>query len=710
VIGGTYQGSLLVPGHSCWKTTVASQLSMIQDAALAFTAIAEAMEAARRTIYIVGWDIDSRTVLRPGATQPEDSRLLPLLCRCLDRQPVLEVFILIWDFSIIYAWEREPLPRRQFGRVHPRLHFALDPPATPGASHHQKIVVVDDQVAFVGGIDITTHRWDTSEHRPSDPRRVDLAGTPYEPFHDVHAAVSGPAAAALGELARERWRGGRRRAVAAPVQEPQGGVTAWPSGLPVDATGVRVGLARTLAFRKGPAVKEIETLTLKGIAAAQQWIYAENQYLTSPVVARALIARLLESGGPEIVLVLPKQESGWMEQSSMGVLRAQVFGQLVRHDRHGRLRLVTPLVSTATLTRYVQIHSKVLVIDNRLAKIGSANFSRRSFGLDSECDLAVEAVDDASAAFVESVRNRLVGEHLGLAPAEVAARLAQHGSLNRVIDDQPTDARRRLTAAPTTVDAIFDLALLDGAFVDPDAPWNGAELLERAVPVPLRRRLARRWLRPAAIVASVTSVWAVFRVWHPLTAELHPLVERTVLAVAEQPAGWLLAIVFYTVAAILCLPATLLATATLAVFGLWPGVPIAWLGGVFAATLSHGLGGLLGPRLLRWLPDRIERSVRRFLRRRGFWSVVFIRLVPLGSFGILNLVAGALRIPRTSFVLGNMVGLLPGLLGLGLIVDRLRALVREPSLVNVSVAVLALVGVVVLAVMAKRRFRPEREA
>jgi uncharacterized membrane protein YdjX (TVP38/TMEM64 family) len=112
---------------------------------------------------------------------------------------------------------------------------------------------------------------------------------------------------------------------------------------------------------------------------------------------------------------------------------------------------------------------------------------------------------------------------------------------------------------------------------------------------------------------------------------------------------------------------------------------------------------------LRWLPERIERSVRRFLRRQGFWSVIFIRLVPLGNFGVLNLVVGALHVPRTSFVLGNMAGLLPGLLGLGMIIDRLRALLRDPSPTNVAVAGVVLVMVGGLAVLAQRRFRPEPE-
>lgn len=699
---------LLVPGYSCWKTVTAHRLALIQDAGPTFAAIATAIEAARRTVFVVGWDLDSRTLLRPEQSDPEDARLLPLLCRCLDRNPELEIFILTWDFSIIYAWEREPLPRSQFGRAHPRLHFALDP-AAPGASHHQKVVVVDDELAFLGGVDLTLHRWDTPEHRPLDAHRVDLAGVPYEPFHDVHAALSGPAAAVLGELVRARWAAGRHRPAPPALAPAQPEPDAWPPGLPVDATCLPVGLARTFVARKAPAIKEIEILTLDAIAAARRWIYAENQYLTSPVVTRALAARLREPAGPEIVLVLPKEESGWKEQSSMGVLRRQMVAHLLAQDLHRRLRLLTPLVSAGAIAHCVQVHSKVLVVDDALAKIGSANFSSRSLGLDSECDVAVEADSETSAGFVASVRNRLLGEHLGLTAQEVGARLATHGSLLRLVDAQPADAPRRLIATPTTIDAPFDFAVLDGAMVDPAEPWSANSLLERAVPIPLRRRLARRWLRPLMIALVLIGGWALIRGWHPLTAGLHGLVTGAVQVASEQPGGGLLALLFYCLAGVFFVPVTLLATVTLAVFGMWPGVAIAWAGGVLSGTVSHLLGGWFGPRLLPWLPDRIERSVRRFLHRQGFWSVIFIRLVPLGNFGMLNLVAGALHVSRTSFVLGNMVGLLPGLLGLGMIVGRLRSMFRDPNPTNVVLAGVVLLVVLGLAVLAKRRFRPRPE-
>ena len=125
---------LLIPGVTCWTKTRASELAIIQDAGPTFVALAEAMEMARRSIFILGWDIDSRTLLLPVAgaaprrhdvASSADKPLLPFLLDCLARQPELEIFVLIWDFSIIYSFEREPWPRQQFGGVHPRLHFAL---------------------------------------------------------------------------------------------------------------------------------------------------------------------------------------------------------------------------------------------------------------------------------------------------------------------------------------------------------------------------------------------------------------------------------------------------------------------------------------------------------------------------------------------------------------------------------------------------------
>ena len=88
----------------------------------------------------------------------------------------------------------------------------------------------------------------------------------------------------------------------------------------------------------------------------------------------------------------------------MGAFRDDVFRQLIAADTHKRLRLVYPAASRAQHVPTF-VHSKVMIVDDELVRIGSANFSRRSMGVDTECDLAVEATRArptrarASAAF-----------------------------------------------------------------------------------------------------------------------------------------------------------------------------------------------------------------------------------------------------------------------------------------------------------------------
>jgi uncharacterized membrane protein YdjX (TVP38/TMEM64 family) len=103
-------------------------------------------------------------------------------------------------------------------------------------------------------------------------------------------------------------------------------------------------------------------------------------------------------------------------------------------------------------------------------------------------------------------------------------------------------------------------------------------------------------------------------------------------------------------------------------------------------------------------PARFSATVRRFLGKSPFWSVVLMRVLPVGNFGVLNLLAGAFKIPRRSFVFGNALGLLPGMLGLGVLVNRALAALRHPDPFNISVAVVVVLALAGLGVLAKRRF------
>src|SRR5690242_18317220 len=227
---------LAVEGRNCWRRARAHRVAFLVDAAAYYAAFASAVARAERSILIVGWDVHGGIRLHRDGRGDLPDRLGDLLVAVLDRRPELHANVLDWDFAMIYALEREPLPvvGRAWAR-HPRLHFRLDGTHPLGGSHHEKLVVIDDAVAFIGGFDLAACRWDTPEHRATDPRRVDPGYRHYAPFHDVQLAVDGPVAAALGELARRRWH----RATGVELAPPPAPVSdAWPPGLRPDLTDV----------------------------------------------------------------------------------------------------------------------------------------------------------------------------------------------------------------------------------------------------------------------------------------------------------------------------------------------------------------------------------------------------------------------------------------------------------------------------------------
>lgn len=200
----------------------------------------------------------------------------------------------------------------------PGIRFGFDDHHPVGGCHHQKVVVVDDHLAFCGSIDLTGHRWNTSAHRPEEPARKTVIGVEYGPDHEVQAMAMGPVARSLGVLARDRWR-----ALGADRMPPLGGSNddRWPADITPDLTDVDVAIARTMPSSDSrPAIRECEALFLDSIALATHTIYIESQYFTSDTLAAALAARLREPNGPEVIVVAPKECQGWLEQTTMGTV------------------------------------------------------------------------------------------------------------------------------------------------------------------------------------------------------------------------------------------------------------------------------------------------------------------------------------------------------------------------------------------------------
>ncbi|MGD8375616.1 MAG: VTT domain-containing protein [Acidobacteriota bacterium] len=689
---------ILKEGRNCWRCTRAERLAFLVDGDAYFSRLADALETARRAILMLGWDFHSRVRLRRDAD--EASEFARILDGAVRKNGELHAHLLAWDYNVLFAPEREALPSYHFGsRTHRRIRFELDDCHPVGASHHQKVVVIDDALGFVGGFDITQARWDTPEHAPDETRRITPGGHRYRPFHDVHAAVSGPVARALGDLTRDRWL----RATGEELQPVDLDSSPWPEDLVPELHDVDVAIARTDPAHEGrPEVQEIERLLLDAIAGAERWIYLENQYISSSSVRDALAARLREPSGPEILLVGPFRAAGWLEESTMGVLRARLLRTLREADKEGRLLACYPHVPGLG-DDWLNVHSKVAVIDDRLLTVGSANLSNRSMGLDTECNLVVEVGDDPGRLVVAGLRDRLLGEHLGVPVDDVRRRMEQGGSLLRTVRDLGRGERRLEPMEESEPDWAEHL-VADSAVVDPERPMDPEALLPHLGREGTGGRPGwKRWAIGGLMLGALVALAAVWR-WGPAAEALSPP------AIADRLDGWgsdplapLLAVAAFVTGSFLMVPVTAMILATALVFGPMTGLVVALGGSLAGAMATFEVGRRLGrQRVRRLIGGRMNRVVRSLQRRGMLWMAV-VRLLPVAPFTVVNVVAGAMAVPRRAFALGTLLGMAPGIAAVTLLGESARRALIQPGPATLGV----LVGAVVLvlgALALVRRF------
>jgi len=414
---------LLKVGETCWRAAAAPRVKFLVDDQDYFDALMRTLRQARRSIHFLGWSFDPRTRLTPD--EPDPTQIGALLAELVRDRPELDVRLLIWRSSLPISATQSFFPhraKRWFKGT--GVRFELDNTVPFGACHHQKIVVVDDAVAFIGGADFGCDRWDTSLHLDADRWRRTAGGRACPARHEVMAMTDGPLARDLGEHFRARWR----TAVGAigPPAAPDG-LDPWPEELAADLENVPAAVSRTApAWRAQPEVQEIEALTLEAIAAARRLIYMENQYFTWPLAVEALAARLAEPEGPEVVLVCTARSPSYFDQITMDRARSTAIWRLTTGDVFGRFHALSPHTADGAI---IIAHAKLMIVDDALARISSANLNNRSHGFDTEAELAIEAGTEDEAAAITRLRNRLAGHWIGQPPEAVAEMARLTGSL-----------------------------------------------------------------------------------------------------------------------------------------------------------------------------------------------------------------------------------------------------------------------------------------
>lgn len=701
----------LVCGRNCWRVEQTEKAAFLIDGEAYFQAFRDAALQAKHTIMIVGWDLDTQIELVKGDTTSEFPRKLgAFLVALLRRKRKLRVSVLNWDFAMIFALEREWMPTAEQGwSGHRRLSYQIDGEHPMGASHHQKVVVIDDTIAFVGGLDLTKSRWDTTAHLFQEPRRVDPDGTPYMSFHDVQMMVSGEAAAALGDLARARWLNAIGRRLPQPVRRPVNEL--WPVNSPPDVEQCSVGIMRTQPAYNGQAeIREIEQAYLDGIKAARRSIYIESQYFTANVIGRALAARLSEPEGPDVVLVLRHNCDGWLERQTMDNLRARILSDLELADHYGRLRIYAPTVPGTKGEVKVGVHSKLLIVDDDFVCVGSANVSNRSMGFDTECNLAIESGGQPQLrAVIASLRNRLLAEHLGVEVEVVAEKIHGLGSLIGAIEALRGGER-------SLEDGCFDngaatAALIpDNLLIDPERPMVAEQVLDSLANQSQRDHVGRRMVVAFSLLAAM-GVLAVAWRWTPLGEHVHASAVLSALqTMGRGSMGLVMLLGGYIVGGFLVIPIVLLIVVTIVAFGPLLGAPAAMAGSLVSALLLFMLGRTLGRyRVRRFIGHRVSQVSRR-LAERGLWGIFMVRLLPIAPFSMVNLVAGVTPLSLRNFILGTVLGMTPGILVTSLFVDRLENAVREPSPLAFGVLGMLVAGAWVCVWYLSRRMRTNTHA
>jgi phosphatidylserine/phosphatidylglycerophosphate/cardiolipin synthase-like enzyme len=493
----TQRQRILVPGRNCWQADRIESAGLLIDADRYFQAFHAAALQAQRYLLIAGWRFNSTVRLLRGRTARQaggEVQFLSFLRQLCAEKPELRIYILAWDFSIIYAleWELFQKWRFQYG-TEKRLHFHFDDRHPAGASHHQKFVVIDGRVAMVGGMDFDVESWDTSEHRATHPDRVDKGeGEPHGPRHDIQCHFTGPAALELARYFQQRWKIASGEDLDLP-DPPPGTAEPVPSSAAIMASQVALSRTQPALSDADEPTREVRQLYLDMIDAAEELIYAENQYFSSQAVFQALLDRMAAANRPrlEIVLILLKHFPSWIESVAMGPPRIPMLETLAEAARkHGhRLGVYYP-TSFAADGREVpwNVHCKLTLVDDRLLTVGSANFSNRSLGLDTELNASWEAWPDEpdSIRSLRQVRVRLLAEHTGLRRPSAVRRLRHTRGLVDYLDEiaaRPESNLRPLTPAGIAADQPWMKTLADWGFsLDPKKPLVTETLFEKLIP------------------------------------------------------------------------------------------------------------------------------------------------------------------------------------------------------------------------------------
>jgi phosphatidylserine/phosphatidylglycerophosphate/cardiolipin synthase-like enzyme len=422
-----------------------NKAEVLVDGAQTWACVYNDLQAAKKDIRIATWLCrPNMELVRPknyGVTEPV-KRERYRFGQVLDEKAKQGVIarVLLWGMTytpILNTWLRKwhwtPDDRIEL--------MEQDHPLLIG-SYHQKTMTIDGHIGYCGGMNIKENDWDTNDHAVFDPRRNPhrtkkafrllvrdkKKPTKFLPRHDLTLRFEGPVVRDLSSNFAERWN----QCVCAQRTTLRGRIWIWlrrclgfePAQrlLPIpepEIPAAPVGGQLSQIARTTPCGEEgILDLYRRAIANARRYIYIENQYFRSPTLAKELRKACKKNPQLHLVAVVWPINDGkksffdpssyWTAKTQDIIRRARPNFQLTRlfsvdRDADDRLQYVT-----------VDMHAKVMIVDDEWLTVGSANINERGFKFEAEINAAI--LDKETA---KDLRIRLMAEHLKI-PADQA--------------------------------------------------------------------------------------------------------------------------------------------------------------------------------------------------------------------------------------------------------------------------------------------------
>ena len=694
--------SIFKQGENCWATSQASFATPLIDCGNYYKALHSAILKAKHSIFIVGWDIDSRIRLLRGedeANSEAPSVVSDLLAWKAEQNPDMKIYLLRWDSSLAFFAQREMWAKEVWDEKTPdNVLTELDDTIPMGGSQHQKIIVIDDELVFSGGMDISTNRWDTRDHPIESEERNGPDG-PYTPLHDVQIVSAGPVVARFSELVRWRWlrvaeekpitiREDAKTDIDAPLPE------AWPEDYAPWFRKVDCALARTIPFMdEVEPVQEVRHMLLDLISEAERIIYIENQFTSRQEIAEALNRRMKEKPDLHVVVVSSYEPKGKFECEAFWAGRIE-FKKILEKGVDPERVVMTYSSITDEHGQHAtkRIHSKVMTIDDRYAVIGSSNISNRSMSLDTEIDMVLFGNNEENRREVARIRNDLLAEHTGRTVEQVAALMEEPNPVRALMEGQLahgyvlTQVHDEIFTDQETGQNFFSRLSDPEEPLIPPLPTLGGE----AMPIRNPRRRTIMIGIGVMVIAALAAALVIASQFIPW------LSTDNINAFLEESRGTYFALptvlMVYVVGGFFFFPVTVMSLAVSAIFGPIWGPLYGILGALLSSASMFGVGKVAGNAGLRKIGGPKVEAVDAKLKTSGIVGVAAIRMLPIAPFSLVNLVAGISSIGLMQFLVGTFLGMFPPMIAKGLVGDSITQIFRNPSPETISY----LVGGIVL--------------